>query len=110
MTSFFEMVKNFAKETKEFIKQGAPSVTEAQYKERLDECDSCPHLIRKEMRCGLCGCMVEHKAKWQTSNCPDKRWTKIVVGEDGKKLNLKDGRKDNTTKAVDGVQPPNQKS
>lgn len=28
------------------------------------------------MRCGKCGCMVEHKAKWRTTTCPDdpQRW------------------------------------
>ena len=28
------------------------------------------------MRCGKCGCLVQHKAKWQTTTCPDEpsRW------------------------------------
>ena len=30
------------------------------------------------MRCGMCGCLVEHKAKWKTTTCPDspERWAK----------------------------------
>jgi len=34
------------------------------------------------MRCGLCGCLLEHKAKWKTTSCPDSRWkTQILDGE-----------------------------
>ena len=33
------------------------------------------------MRCGLCGCLLEHKAKWKTTTCPDKpeRWKKQIL-------------------------------
>ena len=86
--SFLQMVKNFAGDLAEHIKNGAQVVSENQYEERLQECDACPHLLNKTMQCGLCGCYVEHKAKWQTSNCPDNRWPKIQIGKDGKKLNL----------------------
>ena len=106
--SFLQMVKNFATEAKEYVKQGAPNVTEAQYAERVQTCDACPHLERKEMRCGLCGCFVEHKAKWQTSNCPDNRWVKIIVGETGKKLNIR-GQKNNNSKTINGSQSSNTK-
>lgn len=106
--SFLQMVKNFASEAKDYIKQGAPNVTEAQYAERVQTCDACPHLLREEMRCGLCGCFVEHKAKWQTSNCPDNRWEKIIVGETGKKINIS-GRKNDNTENVNNTQSPNTK-
>tara|TARA_R110002012_G_scaffold55196_2_gene141023 strand:+ start:1486 stop:1623 length:138 start_codon:yes stop_codon:yes gene_type:complete len=33
------------------------------------------------MRCGACGCLVEGKAKMQTSRCPMGKW------ENGKKSN-----------------------
>ncbi len=102
--SFLQMVKNFAAEAKEYVQQGAPNVTESQYAERLQECDACPHLEREHMRCGLCGCHVENKAKWETANCPDNRWNKIVVGENGKKVNL-DGRKNVDSETVDKAQP-----
>ena len=82
--SFLDMIKNFASEITEYAKKGAPNVTESEYAERVQECDACPHLDRENMRCGLCGCFVEHKARWQTSNCPDHRWPRIVVGARGK--------------------------
>ena len=33
------------------------------------------------MRCTLCGCAVEHKAKWKTTTCPDKptRWKPQLI-------------------------------
>jgi len=86
--SFFQMIKNFGSELTEHIKNGAAIVTTPQYEGRLQECDACPHLIREEMRCGLCGCYVEHKAKWESASCPDNRWSKLKIGENGKKLNL----------------------
>ena len=58
--------------------QGAPNVSPEDYADRLDACKACPHLKEKFMRCGLCGCMIQHKAKWKTTTCPDKpeRWAK----------------------------------
>ena len=26
------------------------------------------------MRCGSCGCLLEHKAKWKTADCPMSKW------------------------------------
>ena len=106
--SFLQMVRNFAAEVTEYAKQGAPNVTEAEYTERVQDCDACPHLEREHMRCGLCGCYVEHKAKWQTSTCPDNRWKKIVVGERGKKIKL-DGREDNNSETVNETRSPDSK-
>ena len=78
--SLFQMITNFGKELSKYIKEGAPNVTPDQYTRRLTTCKKCPHLIKKSMRCGLCGCLLEHKAKWSTTDCPDKpgRWKKII--------------------------------
>ena len=103
--SFLQMVKNFSAEVTEYTKQGAPNVTEDEYTERVQDCDACPHLEREYMRCGLCGCYVEHKAKWQTATCPDNRWKKIVVGEQGKKIKIS-GRKNDNSETVDEAQSP----
>tara|TARA_Y100000361_G_scaffold64790_1_gene56846 strand:- start:725 stop:1204 length:480 start_codon:yes stop_codon:yes gene_type:complete len=76
MPSIFTMAKNFAKDLGKYIKEGAPNVTNKQYTERLEACNKCPHLNKKQMRCTLCGCLIEHKAKWKTTTCPDTppRW------------------------------------
>mgnify|MGYP006413040569 FL=1 len=76
MPSIFTMAKNFAKDLGTYIKEGAPNVSNKQYTERLEACNKCPNLDKKSMRCTLCGCAIEHKAKWKTTICPDKpaRW------------------------------------
>jgi hypothetical protein len=103
------MVKGFVKEAVEYAKQGAPHVTAKQYETRLKACHSCEHLKKDTERCGLCGCLIEHKAKWATASCPDepKRWPKVKVGERGKKIRL--NGQNNTPKASDEVQPPDPK-
>ena len=74
--TLFQMLKTFTKDTAEFVASGAPLVTRTDYAERLDACLSCEHIQKKHMRCGLCGCMLQLKAKMKTSTCPDKpsRW------------------------------------
>ena len=76
--SIFQMIKNFSKDIVEYIAKGAVNVSSEDYAERLDACKACPHLKQKYMRCGLCGCLIEHKAKWKTTKCPDspERWVK----------------------------------
>lgn len=70
----FKMMKSFSKDLTNYVKAGAPNCSTKDYKERLLTCDACPHLIRNMMRCGKCGCLVEHKAKWKTTTCPDNKW------------------------------------
>lgn len=72
----FKMMKSFGKDLSEYVKAGAPNCSEEDYKKRLLTCDACPHLLRNMMRCGKCGCLVEHKAKWKTTTCPDNKWAK----------------------------------
>jgi len=67
-----QMLLNFKNEVIQYARAGAPHVSGAAYESRLSTCASCPHL--EEYRCGMCGCVIEEKAKWATSNCPDNRW------------------------------------
>ena len=71
-----DISKEFSNELVKYVKEGAPNVSSNDYAARLDACQKCPHLIPKHMRCGLCGCMIQHKAKWKTTSCPDDppRW------------------------------------
>lgn len=70
--SIREMLINFKNEVLRYARMGAPHVSEEAYENRLAECGACPHL--EEYRCGMCGCVVEEKAKWATAECPDNRW------------------------------------
>ena len=76
--SMFQMLKSFSSELTTYIKNGSPNVSEENYTNRLAECHSCEHLDKKLMRCKLCGCLIQHKAKWKTTTCPDNppRWVK----------------------------------
>ena len=79
LPSFTTMAKNFAKDLAKYVAQGAPNVSESSYKERLLTCKRCPDLIKSNMRCGKCGCLVEHKAKWKTTKCPADKWMPEVL-------------------------------
>ena len=74
--NFFNMVKNFSSEVVKFAKSGFKYVNPEEYEERLDTCIKCPHVKNPGLRCGLCGCNMQLKAKWKTSHCPDNpsRW------------------------------------
>ena len=107
LPSVYSMVKSFVKEAVNYAKEGAHHVTPHQYEKRLKACYSCPHFKEDIERCGICGCLIEHKAKWATSKCPDKeesRWDKIVIGRDGKRIRVKNGPKSNTPEASNEVQ------
>jgi hypothetical protein len=87
--SFFEMAKTFSKELVTYMAHGRPNVSQADYEQRLNTCKTCPHLIEQSKRCGLCGCLLEHKAKWKTTDCPDKpsKWKKQILNNDKRQEN-----------------------
>jgi hypothetical protein len=74
--SFLQMAKNFTKAVADHVSNGMVAVSQDKYIERLDACNSCPNLLEEKKRCGLCGCFLEHKAKWERATCPDtpSRW------------------------------------
>ena len=74
--SIFKMMKTFTSELATWIKEGAPNVTPEDYAVRLDICNGCEHINKQSMRCMECGCLLEHKAKWRTTDCPKKKWPK----------------------------------
>ena len=55
------------------------------------------------MRCGKCGCLLEYKAKWRTTTCPDtpQRWEPLYLSpedlvkmETAKNINEKEYKED----------------
>jgi len=111
MKSAYQMLKSFVREAKEYAKAGAPHVDPDEYRKRIEACMSCPFLKKEVDRCGICGCLVEHKAKWATSSCPDnpKRWDKTIIGSSGVKVKIKGNGKSNSTETGDEVQPTDSK-
>ncbi|MEM2159412.1 MAG: DUF6171 family protein [Candidatus Nitrosotenuis sp.] len=45
-------------------------------KERLYVCSSCSDFRKLSRQCGICGCFVDTKAKYEKSECPKNRWVK----------------------------------
>jgi|6_EtaG_2_1085325.scaffolds.fasta_scaffold136937_2 hypothetical protein len=84
------MLKTFAEESVQFLKEGAPICTEEQYEERMSLCIECEH-YKQNSSCNLCGCHMPVKAKWQTSKCPDDppKWNKLTMNADEKSLRAK---------------------
>ena len=81
MPSLWQMTKSFSKDLAKYISEGAPNVSEEDYAERLSDCNSCEHLIRDRMRCGKCGCLIQHKAKWRSTTCPINKWKSQTNGK-----------------------------
>lgn len=81
MPSTWKMVKSFTKELSNYISQGAPNVSVEDYVQRVDACSTCEHYNKEKARCTLCGCLIEYKAQWKTSDCPDipPRWKPQVI-------------------------------
>jgi len=77
LPSIFSMIKSFAKDVTKYIKEGAPNTTIEEYANRLDICRTCPSYIKSSARCGSCGCLLEHKARWTTADCPEHKWPKL---------------------------------
>ena len=74
MPSFLDKVSSVIKDTKRWIFHGAESVTKEEFMRRTKICNECPHFIHKSNTCGICGCWMEVKAKWKTSECPKRKW------------------------------------
>lgn len=67
-----EMAKAFATAVAEHVADGAKKVSQPQLQQRLEICSLCEH--RSETRCAICGCFVEKKASWHSSECPLGKW------------------------------------
>jgi len=74
--STFRQIRNAAGATVNHVVDGMATVDDTEYNRRMDICKSCPLFIASEQRCSKCGCYLEVKARWRSSNCPDNppRW------------------------------------
>jgi len=61
-------VWNYAQAVAAHIAAGSPEVTEAEYRERLDACNTCEKRVEND--CGICGCPIDEKARWREQQCP----------------------------------------
>ena len=77
--SLFQQAKNFGKALTKHVASGMKNVSPLQQEERLSHCNSCEYLD-KDRHCTICGCDVDKKTLWASSECPDKppRWKAIL--------------------------------
>ena len=65
---------NFAKAVGAYVKSGMRNTSEEEFAERMSICDTCEW--RSGSRCMKCGCFVDKKAGWASSDCPIGKWPK----------------------------------
>lgn len=53
------------------------NTTFSEYAERITVCSECEKLNKEKWTCGICGCYLTKKAKWQTEDCPLAKWKNI---------------------------------
>lgn len=85
MPSLFSQASNLVKAMAEFILDECTTVTEGEYKARLETClapedgnEHCANLVNED-RCGKatgCGCYIAVKAKGRVWDCPRGKWPK----------------------------------
>lgn len=67
-----KMASNFAKSAVSHVKSGMAHVSEEEKQRRLSICDLCDK--KKGNRCSECGCVLQIKTSWASSECPLKKW------------------------------------
>lgn len=75
--TLLELAKNFTASVAEWVKSGAPLVSEEQFKRRVAECRACEFFDAEAFggkgRCMKCGCS-SYKLFLATSKCPIGKW------------------------------------
>jgi hypothetical protein len=85
-TNTSKLVKRAVRSMSAWVASGLRCVSTEERKRRLLICSTCPNLRSSEMRglhrlvssqdreaiCGLCGCVLRHKASLATEVCPDR--------------------------------------
>jgi hypothetical protein len=65
---------SFVKAVGAYAKSGMRNTSEEDYAERMLICDTCEW--RSGGRCMKCGCSIDKKAGWASSDCPIGKWPK----------------------------------
>ncbi len=86
LPSTITMAWNLTKAIAEFVASGCKTVTEDEYRRRIEAClepennnEHCENLV-DEKRCGMatgCGCYIAEKATGEAWTCPRGKWPKL---------------------------------
>lgn len=75
--TLLDMAKNFAREVKVWVKNGAPVVPQAEFEKRAHQCAACEFYNAEAFggrgRCEKCGCS-SFKLFLATTKCPIDKW------------------------------------
>jgi hypothetical protein len=66
---------NLARALADFLADGCQTLTEEQYRRRLEICDTCDR--RRGNRCLVCGCRLALKARGRAFQCPLSQWPEV---------------------------------
>ncbi|HEU0068300.1 MAG TPA: DUF6171 family protein [Nitrospiraceae bacterium] len=72
---------NLAASLASFVFDGCQTVTEQEYKTRLEICDTCDQ--RRGNHCLKCGCRLSLKARGRAFQCPLQKWPPVSGNEPG---------------------------
>ena len=69
-------IKNIGKALTSVAAGYALKVSKDAYIERIDRCKQCDKLNHASMRCNVCGCFIQVKAKYKGEffECPEGKW------------------------------------
>ena len=70
--SLSQQAWNLARALADFVADGCRSVSEEQYRRRLETCDACDQ--RRGNRCMKCGYRLSLKARGRAFRCPEDKW------------------------------------
>jgi hypothetical protein len=71
------MARSAAKALLQFVGSGLKTVTAETLRERLQRCAGCDY--RTGLRCRICGCFTELKARLPYEECPHGEWPALVL-------------------------------
>jgi peroxiredoxin len=63
---------SFAQAMADFVADGCKTLSEAEYRRRIEVCDGCDQ--RRGNRCLVCGCYLRLKARGRAFRCPLDKW------------------------------------
>ena len=68
------MTYNVIDVIKDELKGTADKLSKDEQKLRLEICETCEHRTKLTRQCNLCGCFLDLKTKYRSSECGANKW------------------------------------
>jgi hypothetical protein len=69
-----EKAINFSKAVVKHVYNGAKNCTDEESNRRISLCETCDRFNKSDRTCFECGCFLDLKVKWESSQCPLGKW------------------------------------